>query len=79
MQQCEEQIEIKNLDECMMCGCQECTKCKSVVKNERIKNTIFISVSGITMLTLNLATSLTSTAFIGIGLSCGSLLSLIFY
>jgi hypothetical protein len=79
MQQFEHRIDVKSIEGCMICGCQECTKCKSIVKNERVKNTMFISASSATMLILNFATSLTSATFIGIGLSFGSLLSLLFY
>jgi len=82
MQQNEVRVEIiehHSIEECIICGCQECTKCKSELKNDKIKNTVFISVSGVTMTVLSLATTLTSTAFIGIGLSLGSLVSLLFY
>ena len=82
MQQQEERIQVVELYEiktCIICGNKECTKCKSMIKTERYKTISFISVSGITILTLSLATSLTSISYTGIGISCGSILSLLFY
>jgi hypothetical protein len=82
MQQYEERIivaEQQSIYECIICGQQTCTKCKSMNKNELRKNTMFISASGIAMLGLTFAASISTFSLIGLGLNCGAILSLLFY
>lgn len=79
-----EQIQIQVLEspreksECKICGVEECIQCYSYIKKEKIKTGILISGSGIGMIGLSFISSPASLAFIGLGLSCGTILSLIY-
>jgi hypothetical protein len=61
--------------ECKVCGIEECQKCYACIKKERIKSGIFVGSSAISMIGLSF---LAGPAFIGLGLTCGTLVSLIY-
>lgn len=62
--------------ECKLCGCPKCNICKAYIKNEHTKTIVFITGSGISMIGFSVAFG-TGFGFIGLGLSCGTILSLI--
>lgn len=76
-----EQIKIEVLEsprerpECKFCGIEECQNCLTYIKKERIKNGLFITGSGVSMIGLSFVAS---PAFIGLGLMCGTIVSLIY-
>lgn len=72
--QLEELPEIKI--ECKFCGCQECKRCNTAIKKERIKYGVFILGTSVSMIGLSIGLS-AGVGFIGLGLSCGTLLSLL--
>lgn len=73
------QIEVlespRERQECKICGIEECQNCYTYIKKERIKNGLFIAGSGVSMIGLSFVAS---PAFIGLGLACGTIISLIY-
>ena len=72
--QIEELPEIKI--ECKFCGCQECKRCNTAIKKERIKYGVFILGTSVSMIGLSVGLG-AGMSFIGLGLSVGTILSLI--
>jgi len=64
--------------ECKFCGIEECKKCYMYIKKERIKNGLFIGGSAVPMIGLSFVAGSASLAFIGLGLTCGTLINLIY-
>ena len=79
-----EQVQVQVLEsprekiECRICGIQECDKCIKEIKKEKISASIFISGTSIGMIGLSFLSSPASLAFIGLGLSCGTVLKLLY-
>lgn len=67
-------LESPRLKQCNICAIQECKKCVQEIKRERIRKALFIGVSGVSMIGL----SFVSTSFIGLGLTCGTIVSLFY-
>jgi hypothetical protein len=74
------QISIQELPqlnpECKFCGCPECDICKYEVKKERIQRGIFVGGTGVSMIALSFTLN-SGVAFIGLGLMCGTVLTLL--
>ena len=62
--------------ECKLCGCPKCNICFTYIKKERVQSGTFIVGTGVSMIGFSLAFG-AGLGFIGLGLTCGTILSLI--